>query len=197
MPKISGRDVLTDTTEKSQVKLFLVTSITILAKAYELPINDFKLLGMDFPSAIVDVSLLALTLWYTYSYLIKWLGDLISFRLWYSQSAITTNFGTELKINSDFIWGGIKALKEFNNFYMKSSDFQSLDEDNKRLHRDFVTNVELYSVRLEHAGKKFTAISLFGFFYVWIQGFIIPVIMSVAAIYMMVKYGAFTPPYRY
>lgn len=197
MPKISGREVLSETTEKSQVRLFLVASIAIISKAYQLPVDQIKMLGMEFPAAIFDISILALVVWYGYSYFVKWAGDLIGFRLWYSESSIWSQFGTNMKLDKTFINGGIEALKEFNEFsrnQISPQHFANLPDDKKKLYDDFALNAELYGERLDHAGKKFKAVSAFGHFYVWVQGFVIPAILTGAAIYLLLKYGSFYAP---
>lgn len=199
MPKISGRDVLSETTEKAQARLLVVASVAIVSKAYQLPVQDIRLLGMEFPAAIFDVSMLLLVLWTSYSYLIKWSGDLLGFRLWYSESSIWSEFGTNMKLDKTFISGGIDALKAFNELDMRQlgdEGLRNLPEDQRRLYDEFKLNAELYGVRLDCAGNKFKTVSTFGHFYVWVQGFILPVGAAVLAVYLLVKYGSFAAPAR-
>lgn len=200
MPKISGREVLSELTEKAQSRLLLVTSVAIVSKAYSLPVGELKMLGMEFPAAIFDVSILLLVGWYGYNYLVRWIGDLMAFRLWYSESSIWSNFGTNMKLDKRFISGGIEALKAFNEIQLQGvlpDDFSKLSPDKQSLYEEFKTNVELYAVRLDHAGKKFRAISAFGHFYVWVQGFVLPMGTTSLAIYLLFKYGSFTAPVHF
>jgi hypothetical protein len=200
MPKISGREVLSEATEKSQARLLLIASVAIVSKAYQLPVEEMKLLDMEFPAAIFDVSMLLLVAWCSYSYLVKWVGDLIGFRLWYSESSIWSQFGTDMKLDKIFISGGIEALKAFHELQragLSQDVLKNLADDKKRLYEDFKTNVELYAVRLDHAGKKFKAVSVFGHFYVWIQGFVLPIGVATVAIYLLVKYGTFAAPLQF
>lgn len=197
MPKISGREILSDTTEKSQARLLLIASVAIVSKVYHLPVSDMKMLGMEFPAAIFDVSVILLLAWQAYSYLVKWSGDLIAFRLWYSESSIWSNFGTNMKLDKTFISGGVECLKKFHELNLANltdAELTSIPDDKKRLYDDFRNNVELYSVRLDHAGKKFKTVSAFGHFYVWIQGFLVPVASTIAAAYLVLKYGTFSLP---
>lgn len=197
MPKISGRDVLSETTEKAQVRLFVVAAVAIVSKAYRLPVEDIRLLGMEFPAAIFDVSMLILVLWTSYSYLVKWSGDLIGFRLWYSESSIWSEFGTNVKLDKSFISEGIGALKAFNELEVSrlgEEGLRNLPDEKKRLYEDFKLNADLWAMRLDYAGKKFKAVSAFGHFYVWVQGFVLPVAASIVAVYLLLKYGTFAAP---
>jgi hypothetical protein len=197
MPKISGRDVLSEATEKAQARLLLVASVAIVSKAYRLPVQDIQLLGMEFPAAIFDVSMLILVLWASYSYLVKWAGDLMGFRLWYSESSIWSQFGTNMKLDRSFISGGIEALKAFNELSLRSlsaEQIRNLPADKAKQYDDFKQNAELYALRLDHAGKKFKAISVFGHFYVWVQGLVLPISAAVIAAYLLLKYGTFAAP---
>ena len=200
MPKISGREILSELTEKAQSRLLLVTSVAIVSKTYMLPVDDMKMLGMELPAAIFDVSILILVSWYGYNYLVRWIGDLMAFRLWYSESSIWSNFGTNMKLDKSFINGGIEALKAFNEIHqqgIRPDDFAKLSPDKQRLYEDFRTNAELYAVRLDYAGRKFKAISAFGHFYVWVQGFILPMGATSLAIYLLFKYGTFSAPMQF
>lgn len=122
MPKVSGREVISEATEKSLNRLLLVSSAAIVSKSYSLPVSEMKMLGMEIPSAIFDVTLAILIAWYTYNYFIRWLGDLIAFRFWYDQSSIWSDFGTNVKIDKNFISGGVEALKAFNEYKKNNPD---------------------------------------------------------------------------
>lgn len=192
MPKISGREVISETTEKSQGRLLFFAAATVLIKAYSVPVQDLKIAGMEFPAAIFDVSMLIAVGWLYYSYIIKWVGDLLGFRLWYSESSVWSEFGTNVKLDKNFIGAGVDALKalvDFERQHLTEDAFQSLPEDKRNLYLNFKTNVELYARRLDRAGTKFGAISAFGHFYVWVQGFVIPTAMGAAALYFLLAYG--------
>jgi hypothetical protein len=199
MPKISGREVLSETTEKTQTKLLVVAGVAILAKAYQVPVQELKVAGMEFPAAIFDVSMIATLSWLYYSYVIKWGADLIGFRTWYSETTIWTTFGTRTKLDKHFIGEGVKALKAFAELERASltaEKFNQLPQDKKDLYESFHLNVELYGTRLQHAGTKFKLISSCGHFYVWVQGFIFPTILAATGLYLLVKYGTVTGPAR-
>ncbi len=200
MPKVSGKDLISDATEKSLNKLLLFAAAAILAKTYQIPLGNMKLLSVEIPAAVFDVTLLVLTLYFFYSYIIKWVGDLMAFRLWYREASIWSNFGTNMKLDKHFISGGVDLLKTLSELEKKSEfpeTFDKLDAGTRKKYDDFKTNVELYGVRLESAGTKFSSLSAFGHFYVWIQCFAFPVILAVFAIYLLIRYGQFLPPIRY
>lgn len=199
MPKISGREVLSETTEKTQTKLLLVAVVAIVAKAYQVPVQDLKFAGMEFPAAIFDVSMVATLSWLYYSYMLKWAGDLIGFRMWYSETSIWTDWGTRAKLDKHFIGEGVKALQAFaelDRASLTAERFNQLPQDKKDLYDSFHLNVELYGVRLQHAGTKFKLISAFGHFYIWVQGFILPTVLAATGLYLLVKYGTVTGPAR-
>lgn len=47
MPNVSGKALISETTEKVIRRAFVVASASILVKAYDVPLNDLKVLGMD------------------------------------------------------------------------------------------------------------------------------------------------------
>ena len=197
MPKISGREVISETTEKTQGRLLLFAAVAIVAKAYQVPVQDLKFAGMEFPAAIFDVSISAGIVWLYYSYIVKWVGDLIGFRTWYSESSIWSEFRTDMKLDKTFINGGVDTLKAFAELDregLTDEAFRKLPEDKRKLYDDFKQNAELYGIRLDYAGKKFATVSAFGHFYIWVQGFIIPTGMTVIAVYLLFKYGVLHGP---
>ncbi len=197
MPKVSGKDIISDTTEKVIRRTVVFSSITALVKLYNVPLNDLKLLGMELPAALFDVVLLALVVYFTYSLIINWAGDLLAFRLWYRDSSIWSQFGTQMKLDKRFISGGIQLLLRLYHLEKNKewpTDFNRLDEETREEYTSFKTNVELYCTRLENAGTKFSVLSCFGHYYVWIQSFLFPIGLSLVALYLLMKYGSFTLP---
>jgi hypothetical protein len=200
MPKVSGKDLISDLTEKSLNKLLLFASAAILAKTYEIPLGGMKLLSVEIPTAVFDVTLLILTLYFFYTYIIKWVGDVMAFRLWYRETSIWSNFGTNMKLDKEFIGGGLDLLKSLNELEKRSAfpeTFNKLDAETRKKYDDFTTNAELYALRLGSAGTKFRCLSTFGHFYVWVQCFVFPLAVSLVALYLLLKYGQFSPPARY
>lgn len=198
MPKVSGKDIVSDSTEKSLNRMMAFSAIAILAKAYGVPLDDMSLLGMKIPGAVFDVSLLVAILYFYYSFVVKWVGDLMAFRLWYSESSLWSEFGTQMKLDKSFIRGGIDLLVGLHQAEQNKgkSEVGNLGDDARKQFEDFKTNVELYAMRLESAGKRFSALSWYGHFYVWFQSFLFPTLFAMLAIYLLVKYGTFSPPSR-
>src|SRR6266480_1935388 len=110
MPKVSGKDLISDTTEKTVRRLVVISAIVALVKLYKVPLNDLKVLGVELPAALFDVVSLALVLYFLYSFLISWLGDIAAFRLWYRESSIWSEFGTNMKLDKTFLHGGLQLL---------------------------------------------------------------------------------------
>ena len=104
-----------------------------------------------------------------------------------------------MKLDKTFLEGGLRLLKKL--YHLEKShewpsEFAAADEETKREYQDFKTNVQLYIVRLEHAGTKFRVLSWFGHYYVWVQSFLIPVVISIYALYLVFRYGTMVSPPR-
>jgi hypothetical protein len=158
MPKFSGQDIISEATEKTIRRSVLLSAVAVLAKVYVVPLNDLKILGMELPAALFDTVLFILVLYSAYSFIINWVGDLFSFRLWYRESSIWSEFGTHMKLDKRFIRGSIPLLLRLHELEKNRqwpAVFSELDENSKKDYNDFKTNVELYCIRLEHAGTSF------------------------------------------
>lgn len=90
--------MISETTEKIVRRSILLSSVTILVKAYDVPLNDLQALGMELPQAVVDTGLLALIAFTVYSHVLNWIRDLAAFRLWYQESSTWSTFGTNMKL---------------------------------------------------------------------------------------------------
>lgn len=195
MPKISGREIISESTEKSFRALVLLSASAILTKAYSVPLDELNLLGANLPQSLIDVSLLVAVFFLLYTYVLKWIGDLSAFRLWYQESSIWTSYGTDMKLDKTFIDGGIQLLRDLHSERETGqTSYENLSTDAKKRFDEFEENVKLYAVRLDAAGKKFSMLSIFGHFFVWVQHFIFPVGLALLAIYLILKYGTFMPP---
>ena len=198
LPSVSGQEIISETTEKSFRALVLLSATAIITKAYAVPLDEMVLLGARLPAAIFDVTLLATVGGLLYVYIIKWLGDLAAFRLWYKESSIWSNFGTKMKLDKTFIDGGVKLLIDL---YEQEKggkvSFEELEPNTQKEFQDFKANAALYAARLDAAGRKFSSLSCFGHFYVWVQYFVFPVGLAIFASYLLIKYGSFVPPARF
>src|SRR3546814_20381720 len=72
----------------------------------------------------------------------------------------------------------------------------AISERDRKDVNDFKSNIELYTVRLEHAGTRFSVLTWFGRYYVWIQSYAFPICLCAFAVYLLLRYGTFTPPVR-
>jgi hypothetical protein len=197
MPRISGRSLISETTEKVLRRTLVIASATILTKLYDVPLNDLKVLGMELPAALYDSVLLGLVVYYMYSLTINWAGDLAAFRLWYTESSIWSNFGSNMTLDKEFIRGAVPLILKLHELEQNRSwptTFELLPEVDRRNFADFKANVELYTHRLEHAGSRFFLLSKFGHYYVWFQSYVFPMMLCVGALFLQFKYGMFSPP---
>ncbi|WP_156332710.1 MULTISPECIES: hypothetical protein [unclassified Chelatococcus] len=197
MPGVSGREIISDTTEKSFRALVLISATTILTKAYAVPLDEMTLFGAKLPQALFDAALLAAVCGLLYVYVVKWAGDLAAFRLWFSDSSLWSEFGTHQKIDKSFIAGGVKLLLALHEQEkIGNLKLSNLPPDIKKEYDDFKLNVELYAVRLGAAGRKFSILTCFGRFYIWVQHFIFPVGLAGYAICLLIRFGDFSAPAR-
>lgn len=198
MPNISGKEVISESTEKATGRALVLAGAAILTKLYAVPLNDLKVVGMELPAALIDATLLVLVAYTTYSFLLKWLGDLMAFRLWYRESSIWSEFGTNMKLDRSFLRGAVPLLERVHALETANTwpvDASSIDQATKDGLKDFKANAKLYCARLEAAGTRFTSLSVFGHYYVWVHSFAIPLTLSVSAIYLLLTYGSFTMPH--
>lgn len=199
MPSISGKSLISETTEKVLARSLVVSSVAILTKVYDVPFKDLKALGMELPASLVDTVLVVLVIYYMYSLTINWLGDLAAFRLWFRESSIWSQFGSNMKLDKDFIQGVTPLLVRLHEMEKQGNwpaDYSKLSDQDQKDLVDFKTNAELYTCRLDHAGTRFAALSWFGRYYVWFQSYAFPMLLSVFALYLLVRYGSFAPPPR-
>ena len=199
MPTVSGKNLISETTEKVIRRAVVIASTAILAKIYDVPLNDLKVLGMELPPSLFDTVLLILVFFHMYSLVINWVGDLAAFRLWYRESSIWSEFDSNLKLDKTFINGAVPLMLRLHQLEKEEAwppNFLELNDDAKREYNDFKTNVELYTGRLEYAGTKFSVLTWFGRYYIWIHSFAFPLLLCVIATYLLMKYGVFTPPNR-
>jgi hypothetical protein len=134
-----------------------------------------------------------------YSLTINWLGDLAAFRLWFTESSIWSQIGSNMKLDKDFINGALPLmirLYELEKDGTFPASKAAVSEEDRKNFNDFRTNVALYTVRLEHAGTRFSALTWFGRYYVWIQSYAFPICLCSFAVYLLLRYGVFTPPNR-
>lgn len=197
MPKFSGKEIISETTEKAIRRTMLIGTAAILTKLYRVPLGDLKILGMELPPALFDTALLVLVAYASYSLTINWIGDLLAFRLWYRESSIWSQFGTNMKLDKTFIRGSIPLLVKLHaleNGKSWPTDYSTLDDKLREEFSDFKTNAGLYCSRLEYAGTRFSVLSAFGHYYVWFQSFLLPMALCALAIYLLITHGTFTPP---
>lgn len=188
MPKLSGNDLITDLTEKYGRRLIAISFLSILVKAYDVDLEKLSVFGLNLPTELFDVVALSLIAYFIYALIVNWLGDLAAFRLWFSSNDIASNFGTEMKTDKTFVDGGanlIKKLYALEKGQKWPENFNDIDEDLKRDFQDFKTNVELFAVRLDAAGTKFSALSSYGHIYIWFQSFALPIGISLIALHFI------------
>ncbi|MBW4542286.1 MAG: hypothetical protein KME43_24585 [Myxacorys chilensis ATA2-1-KO14] len=199
MPKVSGKEIISDLTEKNGRRLIVVSFLSIIVKLYKVNLSELSVFGVKLPAELFDVVALILITYFSYALFINWIGDLAGFRLWFDSHRMDSEFGTTMKLDKKFVGGGVRLLSRLceleknQNFPTKTED---IDSDILREFTDFKTNVELYCVRLDAAGKRFNLLSIYGYYYVWFQSFIFPMLLSASALYILFRNGSFMFPDR-
>ncbi|TCD48397.1 hypothetical protein [Chlorobium sp. N1] len=188
MPKLSGNNLISDLTEKYGRRLIAISFLAILVKAYNVNLDNLSVFGLSLPSELFDVVALSLIVYFIYALIVNWVGDLAAFRFWFESNNITSEFGTEMKTDKGFVNGGAKLIKKLYALEKGQEwpeNFDGIDSELKSDFREFKANVELYSVRLDAAGTKFSALSIYGHIYVWFQSFALPIGLSLIALYFI------------
>ena len=196
MPKVGGKDVISETTEKVVRRTMFISATVILVTAYNVNLEDLSLFGLSLPAELFGVVAIALVLYHLYSLVINWVSDLAAFRLWYSESEIWSQFGSNMKLDKTFISEGVKLFMRLLELEKKNEwpeNYADMDEDTKKEFTVFKTNVELWTMRLAHAGTQFRVLTYFGRYYVWVQSFAIPVILALVSLFMVIFAGDATP----
>ncbi|MDR6935474.1 hypothetical protein [Luteibacter sp. 3190] len=200
MPRVSGKELISPTTEKVIARTVAISATSIVVKLYDVPLNDLKVLGMELPASLFDSVLFVLVIYHAYSLTVNWVGDLAAFRLWFSEASIWSRFGSNVDLDGIFLGGGIRLLLRLRALEKDQAwptDYASMTDEDRRDFKDFEKNVELYITRLEHAGQRFSALSWFARYYVWLQSYIFPIVLCGVAIYLLLRYGTFAPPLRF
>jgi hypothetical protein len=98
-----------------------------------------------------------------------------------------------MKTDKSFVNGAAKLIKKLYALE-KGQDwpenFDGLDSELKRDFQEFKTNVDLFNVRLEAVGTKFSALSIYGHIYVWFQSFTLPIGLSLLALHFIFCAGS-------
>ena len=196
MPKVSGNDLISEITEKCGRRLIVISSLTLLVKLYEVPLQDLKIFGVELPVQVFDVVASSLIIYFVYTLTVNWLGDLAAFKLWFTESSIWSQFNTNMKLDGQFLSGGFDLLRrmaELEKLEEPPRSSKSLSEEDKKKYDAFRNNIELYIVRLEAAGNNFSKLSWFARFYIFFQSYALPLMFALAAAVVLVRAGSILP----
>lgn len=196
MPKLSGNNIISDLTEKYGRRIMGVSFITILVKLYDVNIEELSIFGLNLPPELFNVVALSLLIYFTYALTVNWLGDVAAFRLWFESNNITSEMGTEIKTDKTFISSGVSLIRRL--YALEKGGkwpdtYDGMDPKIKREFKEFKLNTELFNARLEAAGTKFSALSIYGHVYIWFQSFGLPIALALVAIYCLLFTGSIVP----
>lgn len=194
MAKIQGTDVISQATDKSSRRLYVLGAVIFLIKFYKVDLDDLSIIGVKLPAELFDLVSLVLLIWGIYQLLINWLVDIVSFQKWYQSRNLWSEIQTNMTIDKNFYNGGKRLLMELHDLKRKGQ-FPSNDKEiSKQVqddYEDFKANVELYISRLEAAGNNFQSVTNWGKYYVWGHAFIIPLLISIVALITLMLNGNF------
>ncbi|WP_114750497.1 hypothetical protein [Pleomorphovibrio marinus] len=194
MAKIQGSDIISEATDKSSRRLYVLGAIIFLIKIYNVDLDDLSVLGVPLPAALFDLIAFVLIIWSMYQLIVNWLVDIIAFKNWYQSRNIWSQFQTNMEIDKSFYSGGTRLLLELHDLKQKKQFPSKEEEIPKQVHEDyqnFKINAELFVARLEAAGNSFKKVSKWGQYYVWVHAFIIPIIVATAALVVLICKGNF------
>lgn len=197
MPKLTDKNIISESTTKKMRTILILCSLTILFKVYKVPFNDLKVFGINIPSNLVDVSLFITISYSFYSYIVSWVGDLLAYKLWFQNNSILSMFSTEMKLDKSFLDGGIKLLNQLIELDRRDKLPQSkvgIDSDIVKEYELFKLNIELYNERLITTIGNFNKLNLYIKYYIFIEHFLFPAILVVFSLILLFKYGAFIFP---
>ena len=194
MAKIQGTDVISQATDKSSRRLYVLGAVIFLIKIYNVDLDDLSIIGVKLPAALFDLVSLVLLIWGIYQLLINWLVDIISFQKWYQSRNLWSEFQTNMTIDKSFYSGGKRLLLELHDLKNKGQFPSKEEELSKQVqedYQDFKTNVEKFILRLEAAGNNFQSVTNWGRYYIWGHAFIIPLVVSIVALITLLVKGSF------
>ena len=197
MAKLSGKELISDLTEKSGRRLLIISFMVLVIKLYEVNLKTLSVFGMSLPLELFDVVSLTLILYFTYTLFVNWLTDLASFKLWLDSNKMDSNFGTTMNLDRNWLNGGTELFTKLWALEKNKKwpvDVNELDPGIKKKFQEFELNVEFYCTRLEAVGKQFNTLSKLGHFYVWFQAFLLPIILAVSALLALYCKGSFVLP---
>jgi hypothetical protein len=196
MPKVSGKDLISEITEKCGRRLIVISSLTLLVKLYEIPLQDLKILGVDLPIQVFDVVAWSMIIYFSYTLTINWLGDLAAFKLWFTENSIWSQFNTNLKLDGQYLSGGFDLLlrmAELEKSEEPPNSSRSLSVEDKKKYDAFRQNIELYIIRLEAAGNNFRILSWFARFYIFFQSYALPLMLALSSAVVLIRTGSILP----
>lgn len=197
MAKFSGKDLITDPTEKNGRRLLIISFMVLVIKLYEVNLKELSLFGLKLPTELFDISAVALILYFTYALTINWLTDLASFKLWFKDNSGISTFGGKVELDWSHLKGGsdllvkLYAMENCNGWPVNYTD---MDEEVKNKFVDFKTNVELYCTRLDDAKSRFSSLTKIGHIYVWFQSYLLPMFFALSALCVLYIKGSFVLP---
>jgi hypothetical protein len=196
MPKLSGNDIISDLTEKYGRRLIAISFITILVKVYDVSLEKLSIFSLNLPPELFNIVALSLVIYFTYALVVNWLGDLAAFRLWFESNNITSEMGTEIKTDKTFINSGVSLIRRLYALEKGGEwpeNYEGMEPEVKKEFEEFKLNTELFNVRLEAAGTKFSALSMYGHVYIWFQSFALPVGLGLIALHFLLCAGSIIP----
>lgn len=197
MANIQGIEVLSNATRRDGKRLMIASFIALLVKLYRVDLGNLSIFDLSFPSELFDTILIIIIIFGIYTYTVNWLFDVESFRNWYTQRAIWSQFQTNMEIDHSFYSEGVALLEKLDELERKKKwpdSYDDLDDKIKKEHESLKQNIELFILKLQEHNKNFCYVSRWGRFYVFVQWGIIPMFIAIAAIVALLIRGSFIPP---
>ena len=210
--KISGTEIITQSTQNISRNLVIVSSITLLVKYYHVPLDDLKILNVPLPAELFDSVASAIIIFGILSLLIHWSSDVINWRMWVDEGkSLTVLGGGQIKIfkhiseqaskhcnvdipkiveRLDKIKGNINETIEINEKQVTRENILQLSNELKK----FSASLEQYSnkisdfeAKLQSVMRNFAIVSWYGRMLIFFYYLLIPLLIASFAILFIHK----------
>lgn len=188
MAKITGKELVSETTHKVVLRAYTIATVIILVKLYNVEIESIKFLDIEFPGRLMNTGFIILICYYFYSLVINWYTDFMSFRYWFKDNDMVSVLENTREPNAKWMLNSIPLLKKLAELEREDKfpdKFQDLDDDVKDKYRELELNIELWIRRLSYSKNSFKIVSGIGKYYVIIHCLLLPVILLLYAFYLM------------
>lgn len=177
--KIAEQEVISERTEKSSRFLVTTSSIVILVKLFQVPIEDLSMLGVKAPANLFDLAASLILVYSFTTHLWSWSFDLHTWRNWYSSNYTGVYEGESGIPIGDMLAYQLSSLRS--KMEGKEVNLEKVEKSISAL----IQSLESYQERAK-------SIWAFGSLYVYLMHIILPATAAICAL-AYIGYGDILP----